>query len=167
MCGERGRRVWGGFSPLSLCAREGGGGVLALPLPYRPIAAGIAADTRRLYLLTLGGLLLLYLLLFRIVYGASKRIERQQDSLNARAEENERLALTDQLTGLPNRILFTRLLAERIDAAKAGAGAVSVVPMDLDRFKDVNDTLGDDVSDQLLVEGGAPLAPVARRAEQP
>jgi diguanylate cyclase (GGDEF)-like protein len=142
-------------------------GAFELYLPYRPVAAGIAADTRRLYLLTLGGLLLLYLLLFRIVYGASKRIDRQQVSLNARAEENERLALTDQLTGLPNRILFTRLLAERIDDAKAGAGAVSVVLMDLDRFKDVNDTLGHDVGDQLLMEVGARLARVARENEQP
>jgi diguanylate cyclase (GGDEF)-like protein len=141
-------------------------GAFELYLPYRPIAAGIVADTRRLYLWTLGGLLLLYLLLFRIVYGASKRIEGQKASLKARAEENERLALSDQLTGLPNRTMFTRMLGEAIDGDGA-AGHMSVVLMDLDRFKDVNDTLGHDVGDLLLDQVGARLAKVAREPEQP
>jgi diguanylate cyclase (GGDEF)-like protein len=142
-------------------------GAFELYLPYGPIAAGIAEDTRRLYLLTLGGLLLLYILLFRIVYGASKRIDRQKETLKQRAEENERLALSDQLTGLPNRTMFTRLLSEAIDDAGTAAPHISVVLMDLDRFKDVNDTLGHDVGDLLLNEVGARLVKVARLTEQP
>jgi diguanylate cyclase (GGDEF)-like protein len=142
-------------------------GAFELYLPYRPIAAGIAADTRRLYLLTVGGLLLLYILLFRIVYGASRRIDLQKESLKARAEENEHLALNDQLTGLPNRTMFTRMLAGAIDDGGAAAAHTSVVLMDLDRFKDVNDTLGHDVGDLLLKEVGARLTRVARASEQP
>jgi diguanylate cyclase (GGDEF)-like protein len=142
-------------------------GAFELYLPYGPIAKGIASDTKRLWAMTLGGLVLLYLLLFRIVYGASKRIDAQKRSLKERAEENERLAMTDQLTGLPNRTMFTRRLNELIDAPGSPAAQVNVVLMDLDRFKDVNDTLGHDVGDRLLAEVGGRLAGMTRDGEQP
>jgi diguanylate cyclase (GGDEF)-like protein len=142
-------------------------GAFELYLPYGPIAKGIASDTRRLWAVTLGGLVLLYLLLFRIVYGASKRIDAQKRSLKERAEENERLAMTDQLTGLPNRTMFTRRLNELIAAPGSPATQVNVVLMDLDRFKDVNDTLGHDVGDRLLTEVGGRLAAMTREGEPP
>jgi diguanylate cyclase (GGDEF)-like protein len=142
-------------------------GAFELYLPYGPIAKGIASDTRRLWAMTVGGLLLLYLLLFRIVYGASKRLDAQRRSLKERAEENERLAMTDQLTGLPNRTLFTRRLNELIGSPGSAGAQVNVVLMDLDRFKDVNDTLGHDVGDRLLTEVGGRLADMSRDAEQP
>ncbi len=142
-------------------------GAFELYLPYGPIANGIASDTRRLWAVTLGGLVLLYLLLFRIVYGASRRIDAQRRSLKERAEENERLAMTDQLTGLPNRTMFTRRLNELIDTPEGPATQVNVVLMDLDRFKDVNDTLGHDVGDRLLTEVGGRLAGMTRDGEQP
>ena len=63
----------------------------------------------------------------------------------AQAEERERLAMYDELTGLANR----RLLGIRITETLARGGA-SVLLIDLDRFKDVNDTLGHEVGDRLL-----------------
>jgi diguanylate cyclase (GGDEF)-like protein len=69
----------------------------------------------------------------------------------------ERQALHDALTGLPNRLLF----ADRVDHALAAAGRTGAQPvvmlLDLDRFKDVNDTLGHHYGDQLLVELAARL----------
>ncbi|PWC88871.1 oxidoreductase [Azospirillum sp. TSH100] len=69
----------------------------------------------------------------------------------ARAEIN-RLAYFDTLTGLPNR----QLLADRATAALALAGRtrqpVTLMFLDIDRFKTVNDSLGHAVGDQLLVE---------------
>jgi len=62
----------------------------------------------------------------------------------------EREARQDALTGLPNRTSFERSLVE-IGARGGGDGLLFVVVLDLDRFKEVNDTLGHQAGDQLLV----------------
>jgi diguanylate cyclase (GGDEF)-like protein len=63
----------------------------------------------------------------------------------------EREARVDGLTGLPNRVSFERSLAEMVDRDRRG-GLVFVVMLDLDRFKEVNDTLGHQAGDELLIE---------------
>jgi diguanylate cyclase (GGDEF)-like protein len=69
-----------------------------------------------------------------------------------RAEKRVRhLAYNDPLTGLPNRSLFFDQLGRRIEQAKKASEAVAVLFLDLDRFKNVNDSLGHDVGDRLLV----------------
>ena len=125
-------------------------GAFELYLPYRPIAAGIAHDTQRLYLYLAAGLTLLYLLLFRIVAGASTRLRRQ-------AAENEHLALHDPLTDLPNRSLFHDRAHQAILGARRDDTGVALMILDLDRFKEVNDTLGHHNGDLLLQEIGVRL----------
>ncbi len=61
------------------------------------------------------------------------------------------LAHHDVLTGLPNRASFTAKLEAEIDAARAGGGEVALLLLDLDRFKEVNDTFGHAAGDDLLV----------------
>ena len=69
-----------------------------------------------------------------------------------RAEKRIRhLAYNDLLTGLPNRTLFFDLLGQSVEQARSGAQQLAVLFMDLDRFKYVNDNLGHDVGDRLLV----------------
>ncbi|NRR30377.1 EAL domain-containing protein [Oxalobacteraceae bacterium] len=69
-----------------------------------------------------------------------------------RAEKRIRhLAYNDLLTGLPNRTLFFELLGQGIEQAKTASNQLAVLFMDLDRFKYVNDNLGHDVGDRLLV----------------
>jgi diguanylate cyclase (GGDEF)-like protein len=60
-------------------------------------------------------------------------------------------ATHDQLTGLGNRLQFTGQLRAAIDAARTGRQSVTLLYMDLDGFKPVNDEFGHDVGDQLLV----------------
>ncbi len=60
------------------------------------------------------------------------------------------LAKFDRLTGLSNRYLFKEALNRDIARANRGDGSVALLMIDLDRFKEVNDTLGHDVGDALL-----------------
>ena len=77
--------------------------------------------------------------------------------LESERELTLRLAQTDSLTGLVNRGAFTAALCEQLEAAKAAGDKVSLIVVDLDRFKHLNDTLGHHAGDLLLAEVGERL----------
>jgi diguanylate cyclase (GGDEF)-like protein len=80
--------------------------------------------------------------------------------ITARLDAEEQIyfqAYHDALTQLPNRRLFVERLESCLDSAKAAPSCLAVLFMDLDHFKTINDTLGHDVADALLVEIGARL----------
>ena len=75
------------------------------------------------------------------------------------AEERlQRLAYSDPLTGLLNRVRFRELVQEAVILALAEQRTVALLLMDLDRFKEVNDTLGHDRGDVLLQQVGIRLS---------
>lgn len=82
-----------------------------------------------------------------------------------RAEQLERQALTDSLTGLPNRRLVDDRLQQALFAAKRNRGSLALLFIDLDRFKAVNDTHGHAVGDQLLQEVGGRLQESLRQTD--
>lgn len=87
-------------------------------------------------------------------YGAHCVISSVVDITSRKAvEERIRVAAThDMLTGLPNRALFHATLDAKLTAARQDKGQIGLILIDLDAFKEVNDTLGHDAGDTLLKE---------------
>ncbi len=85
----------------------------------------------------------------------SHRVSRQASQLSAQA-------LYDPLTGLPNRNLLQDRLEQAIVQSRRSKQPFGIALMDLDRFKEVNDSLGHDVGDILLAEVGLRLKQAIR-----
>ncbi len=81
------------------------------------------------------------------------------------AAEIEDLAFRDALTGLPNRALFQERFAAAVEAARRQGEKVGLIMLDLDHFKDVNDTLGHDAGDALLRSVADRLLATFRRTD--
>jgi diguanylate cyclase (GGDEF)-like protein len=93
--------------------------------------------------IALGGFVLLAGLVLR-------HMRRTAATIAAGETRLRHLALHDPLCGLPNRIFFSERLEAMIEAVKGGAPPTAIFYIDLDHFKDVNDTLGHPIGDELI-----------------
>jgi diguanylate cyclase (GGDEF)-like protein len=93
--------------------------------------------------------------------GAVHDITRRKDA----EEQIRRLAYYDALTGLPNRLLIVEQLELALAQARRHKRRASVMFIDLDHFKRVNDTLGHRAGDELLCQASARLAATLRAAD--
>jgi len=75
--------------------------------------------------------------------------------INLRQSELEHRAMHDALTSLPNRALLFDHIEHDIQLAHRAGQEISLMVIDLDRFKEVNDTLGHNIGDKFLIEVGA------------
>jgi diguanylate cyclase (GGDEF)-like protein/PAS domain S-box-containing protein len=83
-----------------------------------------------------------------------------------RADERIRvIALTDTLTGLPNRLNLNEKLEVAIERAAANGLRFALLFLDLDRFKNINDTLGHDAGDELLIRVAGQLNAAVRETD--
>ena len=87
-----------------------------------------------------------------------------RDETEAKQLQNElqRQATHDELTGLPNRTLFLRRVAEALDRSRTLKRGVTVLFLDFDGLKTVNDTIGHRFGDQLIVSVGKRLVNATR-----
>jgi diguanylate cyclase (GGDEF)-like protein len=146
------------YVPLWLESLRRPAGAVEISVAYSRIEAGVRDRTKSYSLLILLGLAVLYGVLFRIVARASKALRHQ-------AEVNEHQALHDSLTDLPNRTLFHDRVRQALASARRDHVPTAVMIMDLDRFKEVNDTLGHASGDELLKQVGVRLSESLRESD--
>ncbi len=125
---------------------------------YTPVARQITMLQHSAYALIAGGLAILYLLLFGIVHHGSNTIIDQQRRLLKQA-------LHDALTDLPNRTLLRDRLEQAISSAQSTGNSVALLLMDMDRFKEINDTFGHHYGDLLLQQFGPRLRSALRDSD--
>jgi diguanylate cyclase (GGDEF)-like protein len=122
-----------------------GAGVAAIFQDYAPIAQAVNSTFLPVAGIFEAALVLLFVALVPLLRRVTVRIRRQ-------VEEIEHRALHDELTGLPNRVLFGDRIAQAILASHRGERAPVVMLLDVDRFKDINNSLGHETGDRLLQE---------------
>jgi diguanylate cyclase (GGDEF)-like protein len=102
---------------------------------------------------------------YRMLQGAVREKDGALKKSRELSEAMRHLALHDPLTGLPNRTLFEDRLAHSLLAAHRARAPLAVIMIDLDRFKEVNDTLGHHVGDKLLQQAGERIRGALRRSD--
>ncbi|MCA1935370.1 putative bifunctional diguanylate cyclase/phosphodiesterase [Asticcacaulis sp.] len=93
------------------------------------------------------------------------RSQKTARSLIASEARAKHMALHDGLTGLPNRTLFTDRLNQATERLRRQGGSVAVMCVGLDRFKDVNDTLGHSAGDELIRHSAQKIGSMIRAGD--
>ena len=89
-----------------------------------------------------------------------RELERESHSLHVSLQEEQRLALIDALTGIPNRAAYDERIEQEFRRWKRFGRTVSILAWDIDRFKSINDAYGHKAGRQ----GAARIRPAARHA---
>jgi len=130
---------------------------------FPSVATGVFGDWQSI-LLFLGGVLLSALIgLLIFVLGTSR--SRAMHLVKERTDQLQHQALHDSLTGLPNRALILDRIDRMLARARREHHDVAALFLDLDNFKDINDTLGHRAGDQLLVSVGVRLLSAVRETD--
>ena len=100
--------------------------------------------------------------------GVARRMNGVLQDITERKEQEERtrfLADHDELTGLPNRSLFRQALNKALQRTERSGKMLSILFFDLDRFKNINDSLGHDAGDEVLRAVAERLAACVRKVD--
>jgi diguanylate cyclase (GGDEF)-like protein len=137
------------------------GPILAVVSSYTPLGPTdrqAGSDVRSILEFLVVGLLVFWAVLFRLVVGASRALTRQSKAAAHQATH-------DALTGLPNRELLRDRAVRAMLASRRSGTHVAMILVDLDRFKEINDTLGHPYGDLLLQEIGPRLRGQLRESD--
>jgi diguanylate cyclase (GGDEF)-like protein len=94
-----------------------------------------------------------------------RRVRRSNDELSSALAMIQKMATHDELTALPNRALFNEELIHAISQAERHHRSIALFFMDMDRFKNINDTLGHAVGDRVLQEAARRLTASVRASD--
>jgi diguanylate cyclase (GGDEF)-like protein len=129
-------------------------------LTWAPERPGDEMRRRLMPILLSGSTVGLTLLALLVVY-----VRRLARDLALSQEQAQSLVGRDPLSRLPNRLVFTERLDEEIDRLGRVEGGIAVLLLDLDRFKDVNDTYGHPAGDELIMQVARRLSDLLRGAD--
>jgi diguanylate cyclase (GGDEF)-like protein len=85
-----------------------------------------------------------------VLEGQASQSVELAEALAEQKQRSDYLATHDMLTGLPNRLAFQEELKRRVELAGSSGATIALLFVDLDRFKEINDTLGHEAGDVLL-----------------
>ncbi|HRE21653.1 MAG TPA: GGDEF domain-containing protein, partial [Rhabdaerophilum sp.] len=94
-----------------------------------------------------------------------KRIRASTEAILVREAKASHEARHDPLSGLPNRAVFCELLADNIEDLPHRDSSIAVLLLDLDKFKDVNDTYGHAAGDKVIVDFGNRVRSLLRQTD--
>ena len=120
---------------------------------------------RQIFLRLSTGTGLLLLLFFGVVLVFVVKIERHQLIIERHNGELNRLATVDMLTGIYNRQGYAAIIRQKMASGKRHEFSLSLIMMDLDFFKRINDTYGHGVGDEVLTAVGKLLSEVTRASD--
>jgi diguanylate cyclase (GGDEF)-like protein len=132
-------------------------GARVIRLGWKPARPGgaIVASVAPFIVLALAGFALFVVLGIRYMRRTAEEIATGEQQLR-------HLALHDPVCGLPNRIFFGERLEQTINTVRGGGPSAAVFYIDLDHFKDVNDTLGHHIGDELILNVTQRLSRIIR-----
>ena len=151
------RKVLKVFVPVRF-RRSSAAGAFVLYQDYAPIAKA----ARHAFLPIAGVLELVLVALYVSLFPILRRVT---ESMRRQMQEIEHQALHDGLTGLPNRRLFRDRIEQALIRARRDGTGVAVLLIDLDRFKEINDTLGHQTGDVVLQQLGNRLRGLLRETD--
>src|SRR5919204_2906809 len=144
--------------PIRLGPGRGGIGAIEASVPYAKIDHDVSASETRLTAMLAACLAALYVALLLLARRAAAQIQAE---LVKRDEQARR----DPLTSLPNREQLHDLVHQAIIASRRSRRKVALMLMDLNRFKEINDTLGHHTGDRVLQQLASRLRNVMRDTE--
>ena len=124
---------------------------------------------RNIETLTIVGVMIGFIIYFILTMSYEKFIQKQnrelEEKVASKTKELHHTAHHDSLTGLPNRLFFLDSLEQSLKSATRHKQNVAVLFLDLDRFKEVNDTYGHEVGDKLLIDVTNKLQSIFRKED--
>jgi diguanylate cyclase (GGDEF)-like protein len=138
-------------------------GVVLLLLAFKPAATSVPAEAFRIAVLAC--VLPCFAFAGGKISEMRARLRKSNEELGAALATIRRLATHDTLTGLPNRALFTESLNRALARAERHGWRLALFFMDLDRFKNLNDTLGHHLGDEALKEAARRLSSCLRDSD--
>jgi diguanylate cyclase (GGDEF)-like protein len=141
-------------------------GVFEIYTDVTPLVADIESTQYTVLSGVIFLLFLLYLFLLMIVRRADRIIRSHENAeRRAQAEQMHYMAYHDPLTGLPNRALFKDRFQHAITIANRTQKSLGVMFIDIDRFKAINDSLGHESGDAVLIEAAKRIRACLRASD--